>query len=150
MEMKKRKCVNDRCNIPIITALFPVDHSRVELTLLTSKNPSDYINASFIEVNEQCPCIKNPSCSHKQGGIFALCCCRPPTVHHKLFICCLLLPPGSVRGQRVHCHSGSFASHRPGLLEDALGVRRTGTSCPSSADTTRCFLTKSFFHPLTS
>uniref|UniRef100_A0A3Q3WVW6 protein-tyrosine-phosphatase n=1 Tax=Mola mola TaxID=94237 RepID=A0A3Q3WVW6_MOLML len=29
--------------------IVPFDHSRVKLTFLTSKNPSDYINASFIE-----------------------------------------------------------------------------------------------------
>lgn len=39
-------------------ALLAVDHSRVKLTFTTTKNDTDYINASFIEVNEQRPCTQ--------------------------------------------------------------------------------------------
>lgn len=36
-------------------SLLLVDHSRVKLTLSTTKNDTDYINANFIKVNEQSP-----------------------------------------------------------------------------------------------
>ena len=43
------------CDIDILTTYLSlclsVDHTRVKLTLTTAKNDSEYINASFIEVN---------------------------------------------------------------------------------------------------
>lgn len=87
--------------------VLSVDHSRVKLNFTTSKNDSDYINASFIKVDQ-----------HGQLD-------RPTLTSSRI---CWWLFLGGVEFHRVHCHSGSFAPHIVGLLQDALGVQHRGTA----------------------
>lgn len=103
-----------------------VDHSRVKLNFTTSKNDSDYINASFIRVNQRHP--------HDWLGQLMATLWR---------ICCPLFP-GGVQFHWIHRHSGSFAPHAAGLLQDALGTQHRGASSCGHArllqDTTFCLV----------
>lgn len=47
--------------------LLSVDHSRVKLSFTTSKNDSDYINASFIKVNRQRPHVQLCQLTYKDS-----------------------------------------------------------------------------------
>lgn len=139
------------CNSPkyytghmwIITNSPPVsvDHSRVKLTLTTSKNDADYINANFIKVCQQCTCTQqhiqlllqylpllahaNLKCVSFQANFFWL------LWHEAVF-----LSSGSIRFSDIHCDPGSSTPHCTGLLEDALGVRNKGTGPASPASFT--------------
>lgn len=139
------------CNSPkyytghmwIITNSPPVsvDHSRVKLTLTTSKNDADYINANFIKVCQQCTCTQqhiqlllqylpllahaNLKCVSFQTNFFWL------LWHEAVF-----LSSGSIRFSDIHCDPGSSTPHCTGLLEDALGVQNKGTGPASPASFT--------------
>lgn len=133
-------CVINTVHVWIISncPLVSVDHSRVKLTLTTSKNDTDYINANFIKVCQECTCT--------QRHIQSLLPCLPLLADANLkCVSCQtsffgwfwpgaeLLSSGSIRLADIYCDPGSSTPHCAGLLEDALGVRNKGTppSIPS-------------------
>lgn len=131
-----------------LNSFASVDHSRVKLTLTTSKNDTDYINANFIKVCQQRTCTaayllhyflplayNNLKCASVQTTIFWW-------FRHEV----VFLSSGSIGFKDVYCHTRSSSPHRSGLPEDDLGVRDKGTRPQTFEDTAKCYSASSIFH----
>lgn len=108
--------------------LISVDHSRVKLTLATSKNDTDYINANFIKVCQQCTCTEQRAQSLLQylpllTHATLKCASFQTNNLGSLWLEAAFLPSGGVGFEDIYCHPGSSAPHCAGLPEDDLGVQ---------------------------
>lgn len=137
----------------VLLSLSPtVDHSRVELSLITSDTDSHYINANFIKV-PPCPrslwgrdgsgegtnpaglSVMGPSrgTSGQQDGGVSISSWGTPTQASSaggggrgetraMFTCAPDFFSGSVWTESLHSHAGASPQHRGRLLEDDLGI----------------------------
>lgn len=98
------------------------DHSRVELSLITSDEDSSYINANFIKVH----CIFSRFLKKREGVGNTL--DKSERLLVVVIACNFCSPLGSLWTPGLYCYAGTFVYNSPGFLEDDLGIQCPGKS----------------------
>lgn len=98
------------------------DHSRVELSLITSDEDSSYINANFIKVHSIFSRFLK-----KRGGVGNIL-DKSERVLVVVTTSNFCSPLGSLWTPGLYCHTGTFVYNSPGFLEDDLGIQCPGKS----------------------